>query len=208
MTPSTTTAIGCAVALALTTSIASAQQAPAPSGTPPDTSSDDAPPPSVDSGPPLQVTMEAPRCTARCAPPPPPPFTTAYLDRLPYVEGLAPPDGYQVDTEVRRGLVIAGAVVTGAPWIASASAAAAMDASEGAALAVPVLGPWLAMPTLGNDGGARAALTLSGLTQASGAMMLIIGLAVPKKSFVRYVSPEVAIAAAPLPGGAAVEVTY
>ncbi len=251
MTHPTTVAFGCALATALTGSIAVAQDAPetppstsdvplhhpprheVPSGAQPDqvpldqASLAEAPAhdamtvrggaPPVANGPPLQVTMDAPSCSAQCPPhpppgppPPPPPGIEAspYLSRIDYVEGLPPPEGYEIDTEVRRGLVIAGAVVTGTPWIASVTAATALDGTDGAMLAVPVVGPWLAMATLHEDSAARAALTLSGLTQASGATMLLLGLAMPRKSYVRYVSPEVVIAAAPLPGGAAVEVVY
>lgn len=250
MTHPMTVALGCALATALTGSIAVAQDAPeappstsdvplhhpprneVPSGAqesqvPPDpvpvaeapahdTTTLRGGTPAVANGPPLQVTMDAPSCTAQCpparptAPPPPPPGieSSPYLSRIDYVEGLPPPEGYEIDTEVRRGLVIAGAVVTGTPWIASVTAATALDGTDGAMLAIPVVGPWLAMATLHEDSAARAALTLSGLTQASGATMLLLGLAMPRKSYVRYVSPEVVIAAAPLPGGAAVEVVY
>jgi hypothetical protein len=162
-------------------------------------------------------------CPAGCPPaygPPPPPADWAarharggpsqsqYLSRLEYIEGLPPPDGYVETSEIRRGLVIAGTVVTAVPWAASLSAAVGIDDGRGAALGIPVLGPWFAMPTLGTDGGARAALTLSGLTQAAGATMLLIGLAHPKLSFVKYTSARLEISAVPLPGGASVAVTY
>ena len=184
----------------------------------------------------LEVHVEAPTCTASC-PEPAPAAASAerqvdpqarpggYLDRtypttgvhyrrtprvsrLEYITGLEPPDGYRETSEPRIGLVIGGSITLGLGYVNSVIGGVAIEDGRGMPLVVPIAGPWIAMGTLGEDGGARAGLALAGLSQAAGATMLILGLALQKKSLVKYTAANVEITASPLPGGASLSVTY
>ena len=141
---------------------------------------------------------------------PPPPYGSypAPLrppESVPY-EGGPVPAGYHVEERPRRGLIIAGAVVLGIPWALSVTIASSSDFSNQSGwLIVPALGPWITMAarkkeTLCDyslnggtssycheevDNGVRTVLILDGLTQAAGAIMLVYGLASPKKVIAR-----------------------
>jgi len=120
---------------------------------------------------------------------------------LPYEAGDPIPAGYRLRSEPRRGLVIAGSIVVGVPWVISVTAAtgANFDNKSGFLL-VPGIGPWLSLLAgagkdrdcgstsdfcNGDRSATRATLVLDGLVQSAGAAMLIIGIAVPRKRLVR-----------------------
>jgi hypothetical protein len=106
---------------------------------------------------------------------------------LPYTDGQTIPPGYRVIEQNRRGLIIAGSIVTGVPWIFSVTAAVAGDFdNKSGFLLIPALGPWLMLAAGGgNNSGARAILTLDGLIQTGGAVMFVSGFTFPKKRLLR-----------------------
>lgn len=134
---------------------------------------------------------------------------------LPYDEGEPIPSGYRLRTAPRRGLVIAGSIVTGVPWVFSVTAAVGNDFKDRSGfLLVPALGPWLMLATgganddpcsdtaysycEGNNSGTRAILVLDGLAQTAGAVMFITGFAFPRKRLMRG---DVTVSFAPSPVG-------
>ena len=145
--------------------------------------------------------------------PPPPGYGTYPPPRLmlrapesaPY-EGGPVPAGYHVEERYRRGLIIGGSITMGVPWMLSVLAASAADfKNQSGWLVVPALGPWITMLARDKDricstdyqtgaqsycydevnSGVRTVLILDGLVQGAGAIMLIYGLAAPKKVIVR-----------------------
>ena len=123
-------------------------------------------------------------------------------ESVPYNGGPVPA-GYHVEERPRRGLVIGGALTLGIPWVLGVALASGSDFSNKSGwLVVPVLGPWIniaartpdtycsgygtnATCVKEVDNGYRTLLILDGLTQAAGAVMLIYGLASPKKVIAR-----------------------
>ncbi len=117
----------------------------------------------------------------------------------PYEDGDPVPPGYVVRERPRRGLVIAGSIVTGVPWVLSVTAASASDyENKTGFLLVPGVGPWLMLLAGGardkdcgdNDfcsgsrAGLRAVLVFDGLVQSAGAAMFLVGLMAPRKVLV------------------------
>jgi hypothetical protein len=92
------------------------------------------------------------------------------------------------ETKGILGLIIAGPIVLGATWLTTIGATAGLGGSGKAIgyAATPVIGPWM---IIGEDAGDyTAALVASGLAQAGGLTMLIVGLTVQ-----RPVAPRVAL---------------
>jgi hypothetical protein len=113
---------------------------------------------------------------------------------MPYEDGDPVPPGYHVDTHMRKGLVIGGAVTFGTVYLLTALSAAVVqsaadgigeDADEATPLYIPVAGPFIAMGTLDAEGGGIFALALLGVAQAAGMGMFITGLAAQKTELVR-----------------------
>jgi hypothetical protein len=115
---------------------------------------------------------------------------------MPYNEDIGEIPGYHLDTRIRRGPVIAGSVMLGTGYLISAVAAGAAVESgdtELAPLFVPVAGPFITLGTIdwSSDFGGLAfaiigvPLILDGLLQTGGAILLIAGIASPKKVLVR-----------------------
>jgi hypothetical protein len=117
---------------------------------------------------------------------------------LPFRPGRPAPQGYFLEEHVRRGPVIAGAIVLGVPYALGLSIAAGDNFSNQTGwLAVPALGPWITLATRENcatspddggcpsDSGVRTVLVLDALMQATGATLLIWGLSSPHKRYVR-----------------------
>lgn len=114
--------------------------------------------------------------------------------KLPYDEGDPVPPGYHVDTSIRKGLVIGGAVTFGAIYLITALTAGLIqsvadtvnsEAEEVTPLYIPVAGPFVAMATLNAEGGGIVALALLGVGQAAGVGMFITGLAAQQTELVR-----------------------
>lgn len=111
------------------------------------------------------------------------------------------PPGYRLVERSRTGLIVAGAIVVGVPYVIGLSFATRSNGSNGAAwLLVPGIGPWLAIGARRDacdranvDGSlacaadvlATTGLVFDGLIQTTGAVLLIVGLTVPKKVLVR-----------------------
>jgi len=108
---------------------------------------------------------------------------------LPYEEGDPIPPGYRLDSRVRKGLVIGGAVTFGVPWFFSAMIASIVDSgsirSDAWPLFIPALGPFIAMGTLDSEGAGTFWLALDGVAQAGGLAMLIAGIVAQEKRLVR-----------------------
>ncbi len=113
------------------------------------------------------------------------------------------PRGYHVEEEARRGLIIAGSITLGVPYAIGLSIASSADFDNSSGwLAVPALGPWLMMAFRDDqcdqydnqyasdvsdcfsDAALRVYLTLDGLAQAAGAIMLTVGIADRKSRLV------------------------
>ncbi len=151
--------------------------------------------------PQYQAEPQPPPLVAQPLPAPPPPqpiypaapqplYPAAPGPRtLEWEPGEPVPAGYHVTTQFRKGLVIGGAVVFGSVWLLNALVASiGIDTNQGQAapLFVPIVGPFIAMGTFRSLQALDTFfLALDGLTQAGGAAMLIIGLAVPTHQLTR-----------------------
>jgi hypothetical protein len=132
---------------------------------------------------------------------------------LAYSEGQEVPPGYRVEERMRRGLVIAGAVMTGVAWSLSVTGAVSANYEDNSGfLMIPVFGPWLMLATGGADdppcepidqelsicqdnAGLRAILVLDGLVQTAGGIMFVWGMTSTSKRLVRE---DVAIDVVPM----------
>jgi hypothetical protein len=125
------------------------------------------------------------------------PYAPTPPTKLPYREGAAPPPGYHIEQGPRKGLVIAGAIVLGTTYFLSASIGMASTDHDDRWLLVPVFGPFLDLGARGDRSSCssgnldcvtepviRTYLVLDGVVQATGAVLLITGLAFQKKEFV------------------------
>jgi hypothetical protein len=170
--------------------------------------------------PPPQPPYAAPPSGAQQLPPPPPPPASAVAPNGEYVAPMSQttqpsylpqsvalsgprmlkewevgepiPYGYHPATRVRKGMLIAGAIVFGVTYLYSAGAASVggdLATSSGgdnkaAALYVPVFGPFIELGQT-DSSTLRYILVLDGLAQGIGAAMFIYGIAVPKNVLVR-----------------------
>jgi hypothetical protein len=123
-------------------------------------------------------------------------------DSVPYAGGPVPA-GYHVEERPRRGLVIAGTVVLAVPYGLGLAVAGGQNFPNSSGwLIVPGVGPWLTLLTRHKstdcsdsdvngcldeslDDTTRTFLIIDGLMQTGGAVMLIAGIASPKKVIAR-----------------------
>ncbi|WP_437323692.1 hypothetical protein [Sorangium sp. So ce381] len=118
--------------------------------------------------------------------------------KLTYTEGGIRPAGYRVETQMNRGLVVAGSIVLGSAWTLAALTAGTIlssgdrDAVSYSPMLVPVGGPFITLGTgeevdVDDDDGqlAAALLLLDGATQVTGCVLLIAGLASNQRVWVR-----------------------
>jgi hypothetical protein len=127
---------------------------------------------------------------------------------MPY-DGGPVPAGYHVEERSRRGMLIAGPVILGVPYILGLTVASSENFPNATGwLAVPALGPWITLAARhrsstscstsnfdgscasdsldsGLDSTTRTFLILDGLTQGAGTILLIYGIASPKKVIAR-----------------------
>lgn len=131
---------------------------------------------------------------------PPPGYPNPYpqkelKEEIPYVEGGLVPEGYHLETKVRKAPVITGSVLFGTGYIISAgiaSSAISGGDSEVASLFVPMAGPFIFLGQLDFRGEFAALgyifiglpLIIDGLAQTAGVITLIAGVASPKKVWV------------------------
>jgi hypothetical protein len=114
--------------------------------------------------------------------------------RLPYYDGQNIPPGYRLEEGPRRGLVIAGSITFGTLYGLTLLGASESDFDDGTGLlAIPVIGPLLyarhtecpTEDTYCDDDLGDAFLTIDAVGQATGAVLLAIGILNPKKELVR-----------------------
>jgi hypothetical protein len=145
-------------------------------------------------------------------PPPPPGYAYAYptAPRAPEsvaYDGGPVPAGYHVEERPRRGMLVAGPIILGVPYVLGLTVASSENFPNSTGwLAVPALGPWITLAARHRsnscsddfnggcsdgslddslDSTTRTFLILDGLTQATGAILFIYGLASPKKVIAR-----------------------
>lgn len=177
------------------------------------------PPPTTPASDPPARSVVLPR------PLPEPTFETSFRPPvLPAYPGMEPPPGYRAETRSNRGLAWGGGVTLAIGYAAGLGYGFSRDFEGGlGALAVPVLGPWLALTKrefdcgkLGSvddaqscqDSTFREAQTFAvlgtvGLIQAVGGTLFLVGLLDRRQEWVRE---DVGVAnlglrAVPLPGG-------
>jgi hypothetical protein len=144
--------------------------------------------------------------------PPPGPQAREAPRELPYQEGEPTPPGYRYEERPRTGLIIAGSLVLGIPYVLGLYGAAAADFENGSGwLAVPAVGPFLMIATRDDECDERndsvgdglecvgeiylvTLLILDGMMQTAGAIMLGFGLGSNKK---RWVRNDVSLTVAP-----------
>jgi hypothetical protein len=204
----------CSVLAAAAPAFAQTPAAPSPVPAAPSAAPAPAPAPAPQAAPPA-APVAAPAAPGYAYPPPPPGYAYAYPppaygayptqlrapESVPYNGGPVPP-GYHVEERTRKGLVIAGAVVLGVPWVLGVTIASGYDfTNQSGWLVVPALGPWITIatrdtdticsyagvstPNCAEDNSVRTLLILDGLTQAAGAIMLVAGMASTKKVVAR-----------------------
>ncbi len=118
---------------------------------------------------------------------------------LPYEDGDPIPPGYRLVRSKHKGLIIAGSIVTGVPWVFGVMAAVTENFQDNTGLLlIPVIGPWamLATNTARDRGctngfctvdksGLRGVLVLDGLVQTAGGAMFFAGMLIPRVRLVR-----------------------
>ena len=141
-------------------------------------------PPVVDA----QIYVQAPVAM----PPAPPP--AAGPRTIPFEEGGPVPQGYTLREKPRVGLVVGGAVALGVLYLTSLFVyviADAISCIDGCGdndlwpLAVPVVGPFVAIGTTDAERAGLSFLILDGIGQTAGLTMLILGIVSKKKVWVR-----------------------
>ncbi|KYF75604.1 hypothetical protein BE17_09205, partial [Sorangium cellulosum] len=124
---------------------------------------------------------------------------------LPFKEEGERPDGYRLETQMSRRLIVAGSIVLGSAWALSALTAGTI-LSEGdsgsvsySPLLVPVGGPFITLATgedvdFSDDDGQVTGtfVLLDGLTQVTGLALLVAGLVANQKVWVRDDIPRTA----------------
>jgi len=120
------------------------------------------------------------------APPPPPPYY-AGPEKLEYDEDRPIPPGYHLESSVRKGLVIGGAVTFGAVYLFNVLIAIPLTAIDDdfTPLYIPVAGPFVTIATEQSEGAGTTALAIDGVVQVGGLVMLVLGLALQKTELVR-----------------------
>ncbi len=122
-------------------------------------------------------------------------------ETLPYHEGQPTPPGYYYDERYRMGLLIPGAAMLGATWIISSVMYPIVEdpANSTDFIYIPIFGPWVSLGTrdpicdeqsdttldLCNEQEIKTALVLSGIMQAVGTGMLVLGFTWTDERFVR-----------------------
>jgi hypothetical protein len=183
----------------------SAAPAPAPAAAAP--AAPAAPAAAAPTAPPAGYAYPPPPAGYAYGYPAPPPTLGAYPtplrapESVPYNGGPVPP-GYHVEERARKGMVIAGSIVLGVPWVLGITIASGYDfTNQSGWLVVPALGPWItiaarktdticsyagtSVSNCPEDNSVRTLLILDGLTQAAGTIMLVYGLASSKKVIAR-----------------------
>lgn len=134
---------------------------------------------------------------------------------LPYRPGEPAPPGYRYDEQVRRGAVIGGAITGGVPYLLGLLVASSENfTNKRGFLVLPALGPWLTLLTRDStcdaqlpisecteDFSTRLVLTIDGLLQTGGAILIASGVLNPRKRYVLEGWGGVTVSARVYPGG-------
>jgi len=139
---------------------------------------------------------------------------------LHYEEGQPIPAGYYLDEGPITGLVIAGPIVFGVPYLLGLTIASSTGyPNQSTWLVAPVIGPWVTLGSRDNDcpppdeygwtdpncenenNLVNSWLVLDGIMQAGGAAMFIAGLAVTRKRLLRQDVAAIQVAPAPVGSG-------
>jgi hypothetical protein len=144
--------------------------------------------------------------------PPPPGYYGAPPRQPPpkWEEGDPVPAGYHVEEKTRTGLIIAGAITLGVPYVIGLSFASSSNFYNASGwLVVPALGPWLTLALRENrcnqtttnelvdcvaDPLIRVYLVIDGLAQTAGAILLVLGATSKRTRLV----PDSAITVSPV----------
>ena len=120
---------------------------------------------------------------------------------MPYREGQPVPAGYHAEDRVRNGPLITGIALVGSFYLLGLAAGAGDDFdNQKGWLLLPVLGPWMTLMQredtceIQDEFGDSCSVVFDGLVQGTGALLMGIGLAVPKTVLVRDDARTVRIA--------------
>lgn len=177
-----------------------AQSAPPPPGFEPHPATQ--PPPSsaspTSASPTTRPTAPPPGPPVYGTPPAPPPYYGP--ETLEYDEDRPIPPGYHVESSVRKGLVIGGAVTFGAVYLINVLVAIPLVAHDDdfTPLYVPAAGPFVTMATEQSEGAGTTVLAIDGIVQTGGLLMLVLGLALQKEELVRDDYYEEAVRVEPM----------
>ncbi len=167
-----------------------AAPAPAPTTAPPPAPSGAAPPPAPSGAAPPPYYYPPPPYYYPYAQPQPPPAPPPR--ELPYAEGGTPPAGYRLESRVRRGPIIAGSILAGTTYLINILAAGIIEDAGDAdtrttLLYVPGVGSWgyVGGGCDGSSGSGCEFLVLHSLAHSAGVVLVIYGIAAPKKLWVR-----------------------
>jgi len=162
-----------------------AAAAPPAPATPPAAQAPAAQPP-VAQPPVMQPPPPPPQGAAPPLPPPPP---REFPARLRWDEGDPIPAGYEPTSRPRVGLLIAGAVVFGVAYVPSLGIAAGDDDTEYLPLAIPIVGPFVAIATTEAQDAGAFWLGVDGVTQVAGATMFIASFVAQQTSLKKSPTP-------------------
>lgn len=123
---------------------------------------------------------------------------------LPYTEGGQVPEFYELRTRKRGGMIVAGAVMIGVPWLVGVPVAITDTTFyEGRLwpLFVPVGGPIGAAANFQTSAPATAILVMDSLVQTSGLALIIAGSVSTQTRLERVPFERLSIGLMPTPGG-------
>lgn len=108
--------------------------------------------------------------------------------RLHYEEGKPTPQGYHLEEKPRLWMVITGSILFGVTYLPTSIFGAAGLSNRGAdkswPLMIPAIGPFIATATI-KTVDANGLLIWDGILQTAGISLLILGLTLTEKSYVR-----------------------
>ena len=133
---------------------------------------------------------------------------------MPYQGPDAVPSGYHVESQPRWGLVAPGIALGSVLWVTSIVAAIRLDTEKNQTIVdqqggvredpaysarytpmfIPIVGPFLAIPTSNASGTGAAILALDGALQVGSLAMAVAGFVAPKKELVKdRAAPKVTV---------------
>lgn len=144
---------------------------------------------------------------------------------LPYRDDAPVPSGYRLEERTRTGLVVSGAIILAVPYVIGLGATSPSHGDRAMNwLFVPAVGPWMALGLRhtsctpetehevalchAGDAFAIMGLIMDGILQTTGATLLIVGLTVPKKVYVRKDMVELTLIPVPSGSGLGVQGTF